>query len=142
MRKSKLWAPLKMHFSRDCSVGSTTAPGVVLPPAPMQSSVLTKLQEQILDSFMLARRAKYMEEFSQSSCIFHTLRFSALASCFALGFCSRRISISSFPGVVPPASMQSSARFPCTFVQDVLYAGFAGAKTGHRKSLFLEAPLC
>jgi len=36
--------------------------------------------------------------------------------------------------------MQSSARFPCTFVQDVLYAGFAGAKTGHRKSLFLEGP--
>jgi len=58
-----------MFFSHDYGVGSTTAPGVVLPPASMQSSVLTKLQEQILDSIMLARRAKYMDVFSKSSCI-------------------------------------------------------------------------
>jgi hypothetical protein len=42
-----------MHFFRDCGVGSATAPGVALPPASMQSSVL------------------------ESSCIYHTLRFCA-----------------------------------------------------------------
>ena len=125
--------PLEMHFyrqaaprSRDCSIGS----------------VLTKLQEQILDSRRLAHRAKYKDVFSKSSCIPHTLRFSALASCFAL----------------PPASMQSSAGFLCTYVQDGLYAGFAGrlygcsqlitsgtsnlAKPVKRKSLFLKVPPC
>jgi len=124
--------PLKIHFyrqaaprSRDCSVGS----------------VLTKLQEQILDSRRLAHRAKYKDVFSKSSCIPHTLRFSALASCFAL----------------PPASMQSSAGFLCTYVQDVLYAGFAGrlygcsrlitsgtsylAKTGQEKITIFRGPL-
>jgi hypothetical protein len=50
----------------------------------------------------------------ESSCMTYTLRLSALASCFAL----------------LPASMQSSARFPCTYVQDVLYAGFAGRLYG------------
>jgi len=55
--------------------------------------VLTKLQEQILDSFMLARRAKYMDVFSKSSCMSNTLRFSALASCFALSPASMQLSV-------------------------------------------------
>ncbi len=51
-----------MHFSHDCSVGSTTAPGVVLPPAAMQSSVLTKTPGAFLGSFA-ARRAKTRDGF-------------------------------------------------------------------------------
>ena len=80
-----------MHFFRDCIVGSTTAPGVVLPPASMQSSVLTKFQEQILDSIMLARMAKYMDVFSKSSCMFiHSgSRLWLPASLYILHPCSR-----------------------------------------------------
>jgi len=59
----------------------------------------------------------------KSSCIIYTLRFSALASCVALS----------------PASMQSCARcFLALMYRDVLYAGIAGAKTGHEKITILE----
>ena len=32
------------------------------------------------------------------------------------------------------------AVFPCTYVQDVRYAGFAGAKAGHTKILINRGP--
>jgi hypothetical protein len=89
------------------------------------SAMLTKLQEQILDSRRLAHKAKYKDVFSKSSCITYTLRFLRVG-------------------------------LPCTYVQDVRYAGFAGrlygcsrlitsgtsylAKTGHKKSQFLDVP--
>ena len=97
----------------------------IFPRDSRTSAMLTKLQEQILDSRRLAHRAKYKDVFSKSSCMIYTFRISALASCFALS----------------PASMQSSARripqvgteILVLYVQDVLYTGFVGAKIGHKK---------
>jgi hypothetical protein len=66
----------------------------------------------------------------RSSCILDTLRFSALASCFALPSV-RRIA----------AFMQSSARYFLTLIaMEGMYAGFAGAIACRKKSLFFGAP--
>ena len=57
------------------------------------------------------------ENVLECSLIKYKLRFSALASCVAL----------------PPASMRRVRIFASAYVQDVLYADFAGAKIGDNK---------
>ncbi len=98
-----------MHFFRD----SASAP------------CSQKRQERFWAALLLEEQKPRMV-FVQSSCITHTLRFSALASCVTLS----------------PASLQSSARVflhLCTRMYSMPV--FQEQKPATKKLLFLEVPI-